>query len=220
MTVATISNKSKPRTNIEKLLAVYRSEPVLHQKILQIKALLFFMERKGDFINGLSRGTLRGMDGRKFTSSNLNPILDRLHEKKLLTENFNCNPVILHEITTDAISPHNTEATANLVELGHFFNYKQDYEVERMDSLNNIRIIHIAAHLNNPHVFLNANNFKPDNCDIFIHNLISVFYQYSLDPEWISSRHPVIQLYLLCAKLYGFHATARFKTMDYFYSAK
>jgi SNF2 family DNA or RNA helicase len=213
MAISTISTKNKPRT-IEKLLAVYKSEPVLHQKILQMKALLFFMERKGDFINGLSRGTLRGMDGKKFTSYNLNPILNRLHEKKLLTENFNCNPVILHEITTDAISQNNTEAAANLIELGHFFNYKQDYEVERTDSLNNIRIIHIATHLNNPHIFLNASNFKPDHCNVFIHNLIIVFYQYSLDPEWINSRHPVIQLYLLCAKLYGFHANVNPLPLD------
>ena len=206
MTETTLSKKNKPRTNIEKLLAIYKNEPSFHQRILQIKALLYFMQTKSDFVNGLSRSALRAKDGKKFNFANLNPILDQLQKKKLLTENFNCNPIILHEITRDAIGTHNTDASLNLSILTHFFNYKSDYKFDRDSSLSNIRIIHIATHLNNPHLFLNTSLTRPDHCAVFMHDLMSVFYQYSLDPEWVNSRHPVIQLYLLCVKLYGFYA--------------
>ena len=196
---------NKPHTNVESLLIVYKKQPVLHQQILQIKALLYFMTTKGDFVNGLSRSTLRAADGKKFNFANLNPILHQLQKKQLLTKDFSCNPIILHEITMDAISEHNTNASTNLSILSHFFNYKSDYKFDRTGYLNNVRVIHIATHLNNSHVFLNLSLARPENCAIFISDLISVFYQYSLNPKWIASRHPVIQLYLLCIKLYGFH---------------
>src|SRR5262245_20272564 len=108
-TETTLSKKSKPCADKEKLFAIYKDEPILHQKLLQVKALLFFMQTKGDFINGLSRSTLRAHDGKKFNSSNLNPILEQLKKKKLLMEDFNCNPIILHEITRDAIGAHNPD---------------------------------------------------------------------------------------------------------------
>ncbi len=201
----TLSKKSNPRTNVEKLLEIYKNEPILHQRILQIKALLYFMQTKSDFVNGLSQSELRAHDGKKFNFANLNPILYDLQKKKLLTEDFNCNPSILHEITRDAIGTHNADISLNLSILTHFFNYKNDYQFERGSSLSNIRIIHIATHLNNPHIFLNASLTKPDHCAVFMHDLIGVFYSYSLDPEWVNSRHPVIQLYLVCIKLYGFY---------------
>ena len=101
---------------------------------------------------------------------------------------------------------HNTDASLNLSILTHFFNYKSDYQFERAGSLSNIRIIHIATHLNNSSTFLKASLTRPDHCAVFMHDLMSVFYLYSLDPKWVNSRHPVIQLYLLCVKLYGFYA--------------
>ena len=151
---------NKPHTNVERLLIVYKKQPILHQQILQIKALLYFMTTKGDFVNGLSRSTLRAADGKKFNFANLNPILHQLQKKKLLTKDFNCNPIILHEITMDAISEHNTNASTNLSILSHFFNYKSDYQFDRTGYLNNVRIIHIATHLNNSHVFLNFKSCK------------------------------------------------------------
>src|SRR3990172_12505396 len=145
-TKTALSKKNKPRTHVEKLLAIYKNESVLHQRILQIKALLYSGQTKSDFVHGLSRSVLRAHDGKKFNFANLNPILYQLQQKKLLTKDFNCNPNILHEITRDAIDVHNTDASLNLSILTHFFNYKSDYQFERAGSLSNIRIIHIATH--------------------------------------------------------------------------
>jgi hypothetical protein len=62
MTETILSKKIKSRTDVEKLLEIYKKEPILHQRILQIKALLYFMQTKSDFVNGLSRSMLRAED--------------------------------------------------------------------------------------------------------------------------------------------------------------
>ncbi len=192
---------------MEKLLSVYHSEPQLHQEIMQIKALLFNMIGKTNFLTGLSRSTLRtATDGKKFTSASLNPILDRLKRKKLLTDDFNCNPAILHEICHIAIGQKKTTATGILSELKHFPFFYKNYDPQRGDAPSNQRVILIAIHSNDSLPFLNIHHAKPDNSAMFINNIMRVFYLHSLNQDWVRSRHPVIQLYLLCAKLCTFYA--------------
>ena len=93
------------------------------------------------------------------------------------------------------IYPYSTQA----------FGYKEQYEFSSFTSLRNFRVIHIATHLNHPEVFLMTDLVRPDNCRKFLNDILSVFYRYPLDTDWVESRHPVIQLYLLCVKLFGFY---------------
>jgi SNF2 family DNA or RNA helicase len=202
---STILPKKSEANTTELLFAIYKNEPLLHKRILQIKALLFFMPTKSEFLNGISRTILRAEDGKKLTHPNLNLILENLQKKKLLTRDFNCNPAILHKIAEDAVGPHNTEAELNLSTLTHFFNYQIDYQFDNNSSLSNIRIIHIAAQLNNPHIFLNASLAMPYHYSAFANDLTKIFYPYHIDHDWVNSRHPAIQLHLLCIKLHGFH---------------
>ena len=99
-----IEEKSKSDVTVEKLLSVYRKEPILHQKILQLKALLYLMEGKGEFLRGMTDSSLRTDDNKKFNSASLNLVLNKLVEKKLLLDHFNCNPLVLHFIAADAIN--------------------------------------------------------------------------------------------------------------------
>lgn len=196
---------NRPNSTVDNLFEIYKKQPILYQKILQIKALLYSMPTKGDFVDRISRTTLRGLDGRKFNFSNLNPILDKLQKQKLLTKDFNCAPTILHAIANEALGKSEIEAKDNLSILWHFFDYKSDYKFDKINSLHNSRIIHIMTHLNDPRIFLNANLIRPGTCILFAGELSNVFYSHSLDPDWIANRHSVIQLYFLCMKLYGFY---------------
>ena len=98
-------------------------------------------------------------------------------------------------------------AYVHLKELDHFLGYHDTYEFGKYNSLTNIRLIHIAVHTNNPQIFLDEKNITPVTCSVLLNDLLNAFYQYDLDSEWIKTRHPVIQLFLLCIKLSGFHST-------------
>ena len=203
--IASLTSKNdKSRNKAEQLRAAYQREPALHQKILQIKALLFHMQRKGDFVSGLARSSLRAPDNKKFNAANLNPILERLLEKKLLTKDFNCAPSVLHAIAADAVKKENADFI--LSTLKHFYGYTQNYEPALKGSFFNTRAIHVAVHLNKLQPFLNDGNAKPEQCEVLFRHLHAAFYAYFLDPAWMKSRHPVIQLYLLSVKLCGFYA--------------
>jgi hypothetical protein len=60
---STILPKKSEANTTELLFAIYKNEPLLHKRILQIKALLFFMPTKSEFLNGISRTILRAEDG-------------------------------------------------------------------------------------------------------------------------------------------------------------
>lgn len=205
MTEAVLTRKSKALIEKEKLLATYENESLLNKRILQIKALIFYMQNKGDFVRGISGSELRAPNGHKFNVSNLNPRLQQLKKSKLLDSDYNCNRVVLHEITMLALEdPEN--ARTNLSILSLFFNYKSDYNFFLDRSLENIRIVHVTVHLNDPRIFLSKNLVKPGNFLKLLNDLIYAFYGHSLDPKWVKNRHPLIQLYLICAKLYGFYS--------------
>ena len=210
------ATKNKTNTAVEKLLSVYRKEPVLHQKILQLKALLYFMQGKGDFLNGITRSSLRTEDNKKFNSANLNIILDSLVKKKLLSKDFNCNSQILHHVTAEAIHHQNQEAVS-LNELSHFSGYPSHYEFGKSYVSSNQRFVHVAVHTNNPQVFLDEKNTHPENSRQLLNDLTKIFYEDNVDQAWLKTRHPIIQLYLLCIKLSGFYSLMKIFPPDIAY---
>ena len=203
------NKESSPKTEVEKLLIRYHKEPLLHQRILQIKALLYYVKGKGDFAQGIARSSLRAVGDKKLYPQHLNPILGRLQEKKLLTDDFNCNPIILHVLTALAVSEDNVNASSNLSTLTYFLGYTQEYNAESQHPLSNFRGIHLAVHSNNTVPFLDDRNLQPNYCSALIQDVSSIFYFHSLDLEWVNTRHPVIQLYILCTKMQSFYASRR-----------
>src|SRR3990167_9719600 len=203
---------SSSQTEAEKLQAVYKNESPLHKRILQIKSLLYYVKGKSEFSNGITRSTLLSKENKKLYPQHLNPILDYLRGKKLLQEDFNCHPEILHILSAEAVLPENVNA--NLEVLKCFFSAIEHYDPKLEDVLKNCRAIHLAVHLNHTEPFLNADNVQPKNCHVLMYDLIEVFYTHSLDPLWVKSRHHIIQLYLLCTKLYSFYANINFFPPD------
>ncbi len=199
------TTKNKPNANVEKLFSLYKKEPALHQKIMQLKALLYFVEGKGDFLNGITRSSLRTEDNKKFNAANLNIILDSLVKKKLLSKDFNCNSQILHHVTAEAIH-HQNQGAVPLNELSHFSSYPSYYEFGKSYVRANQRFAYVAVYTNNTPLFLDEKNTHPENSRQLLNDLTKIFYEDDLDPEWLKTRHPIIQLYLLCIKLSGFYS--------------
>ena len=105
MIVKTVDGVQKQSvTEADKLLAIYQKEPWLHRRILQIMAVLYTIESKMDFFNGLSRVKLWGADKKLLGLSNFNFILNHLKRKQLLTPNYHCHPMMVQPITRDAMS--------------------------------------------------------------------------------------------------------------------
>ena len=199
------SVQKQPVTEVDRLMAVYQKEPGLHRRILQIMALLYTTESKMDFFNGLSRAQFRGLDKKLLGLSHFNFILNHLKRKQLLTSHYHCHPMLVQPLTREVLS-QDPVAHDHLSLLQQGFGYQEQYEFSSFTSLRNYRVIHIAAHLNHPSVFLMTDLIRPNHCRKFLNDILSVFYRYPLDPEWVASRHPVIQLYLLCVKLSGFYS--------------
>lgn len=196
---------SNPNAEKQKLFSLYKKEPVLHQKILQLKALLYSSEGKGDFLNGITCSSLRTKDHKKFNALTLNVILDELVSKKLLTKEFSCTPLILHDIVADVIHRQCHDAV-EVSELSHFSDYVSHYEFGKAYTKPGQRFIHVAVHKNNPSVFLEEKNAHPESGRYLLNGVTTIFYEHHLDPVWLESRHPIIQLYLLCIKLSGFYS--------------
>ena len=183
MIVKTVDSVQKqPVTEADKLLAVYQKEPWLHRRILQIMALLYTTESKMDFFNGLSRAQFRGLDKKLLSLSNFNFILNHLKRKQLLTSHYHCHPMMVQPITREALG-QDTVANDYLSLLQQAFGYKEQYEFSSFTPLRNFRVIHLAAHLNHPQVFLMADLIRPDHCRKFLSDIFSVFYRYPLDPD-------------------------------------
>jgi len=209
--------KKLTHPSVEKLLSLYRTQPVLYQHLLQLKALLYSMTTKGDFLNGISRSNLRTQDNKRLNSSNLNVILNDLVDKKLLSKDFNCSPKILHHVTVEAIEQQGKGAVS-LEELRHFTGFYQTYTFERRyASLSNQRALYFAVYTNNPAVFLSEKLAYPENARWFLEDLSHVFYAKDIDPAWFKTRDPVIQLYLLCVKGVSFISPVQHFPPDVFF---
>ncbi len=210
----TLSLEKKSNSNAKKLFSLYKTQPILHQKILQLKAMLYYIETKGQFLAALSYSNLHHTNHKKFTSATVNPILNSLKENNLLEKDFNCHSTILHPVLADAISNDKAFVSETLKNLTRFFSPKiNPFSFE--GSLPNLRLAHIAAHMNDEDFFINEENNSAEGFNTFVYtHLFRSFYAHDLDPEWIKTRTPVIQLYLLCVKLSSFNSHLSFFAPD------
>ncbi|MCX7123482.1 MAG: DEAD/DEAH box helicase [Gammaproteobacteria bacterium] len=187
---------------VKNLFQQYQAEPALNQRILQIKALLFYAQKeKTAFAACIIESTLRTDQNKPLTLHQLNQILEHLKKSGLLLEDLNCHPDILHQVSAEAVRDQNKDASANLALLKSYPEYKLDYVFRETYTLKNIRILHLALHLNQTDLFLDEQLELSPISTYFLNNIERIIFNFSLDEAWIKTRHPIIQLFLLCAKL-------------------
>ncbi len=188
--------------HIEGLLQTYNEQPLLHQRIMQIRALSFYTTRKTDFTNCIMKTGLVTEDNKKLNSQNLNSILQALFSEDLLTEDYNCNPDIIHELSQIAVDDRNPHAKSNITIVNSFIHIDQ-YNLRQMEE-QILRKAHIAMHTNDATFFLSEKMKNVSEYDLMMRALTQVIYMDIVDMNWVKTRHPIIQAFLCGIKLQGY----------------
>ena len=122
----------------------YYALPVLHQRILQIRALIYHTQRKTDFVNYLIKSDLNQL--------NLGPILGYLTKNKFLDKQYNLKPEFSHYLAVLALSDNNPHAKNNLEIISKIVDLKNPVRLKRA--------LEVSAQTGKPYSQLRSNSKK------------------------------------------------------------
>lgn len=202
-----MSQPSNPLENksSQQLLVKYHALPAFHQRILQIRALIYHTRRKTDFVNYLIKSGLKMEDGNKPYQSSLKPIFKYLTQNKFLNSSYNFNSKLLHHLSVLALSDSNPYTEDNLEIIRKVIDLKSKLDLTWGISWQNHQIVYLAIYTNDPTLFLDNRTRDLKHCASLIKIIADFFYIDGADLEWIKTRHPIVQIYLCCAKLFIFY---------------
>jgi SNF2 family DNA or RNA helicase len=210
-----LTSHAKPVTSSSltsnKLFMLYKKQSRSYQQIVQLRALLHFMPDTQTFMTVLVTSSLRTEQGKKFTVANLKIIFAQLRAKGLFTRGFNCPSKILHLITCETISENNPHRTELFLAIKNFFEHPHEgYYINKNEHtfMGKLCAVYLSVYLNDSKSFLSTEQKQPSHAAQSIDYLIHIFYSRALDANWVKTRHPTVQLYLLCTKLYSFYTHA------------
>lgn len=194
---------------VENLVNKYHKLKPLHKTILEIKAILYKVYGKTDFVQCLIKSKLRTSDGKKLYAPHLNPILDELYDKKLLDNQFNCNPLILHRVAILAFSQKNPDSHSNQQIAKALADYQDspDFSGTPVYAQDHLRAVHIAVYTNDNTAFMPSNEYDEEFYLNILESFSQLFYDNSLEMDWVKTLTPEIQAYLCCSKLAAYFLT-------------
>lgn len=175
------------------------------KQILRLKSLVFLPTNKSVFQDCLIRSGLRMPSGKAWSNGTINPVLDELQQAKLLTGDLACAPLLLHPVTIDAVASAQGKLMAEAVQRAFTlpvrsssYGYSASFNFDLPQ-----RLLRVAIYVNDEVAFRTyCDLFDQINTPYLTADFLPVAFQdatFSLD--WVTSRHPVIQLALFEAKL-------------------
>lgn len=185
-------------------MAAYQSLPLIEQRILQLCAITAVAPVRRELISCIKSLSISSLQSQKLTDVQIKKVLNSLTQKQLIDDKGNCHSFILHDIAAIALHENNPASKNDLIIINDLY-----FAADRFDPTtgynsyyynNTLRSVHIAMHQNNSRFF---NNIKTKNLTyphFFIDSLIHLVNNSVLDMDWVRSRIPIIQLYLVCAK--------------------
>lgn len=198
-------DNSSADSDTKKLLEGYHALPLLQQRILQIRSLIFNTERKADFINCLIKSDLKMENGGNLYKADFKIILGHLIAKGLLSANGNLNPKILHHIAVLAVGNNNPYVKDNLAIIKKVFDIRSKLDFIYGINWNHYQTIHFAIYTNDATSFINNEIVPIKHCSFLVGIVFRLFYIDGLDVDWLKTRHPTIQIYLCAARLHAFY---------------
>ncbi len=181
-----------------------------HQTVMQLKALFWLPSNKTAFLSCLTRTSLRAPDGKAWASRSLNPVLDDLIARKLLTDDLACPPALLHAVAIEAIASADGKRLCEAVRACFparprpaysrpaYYGSREDTDADAAH-----RLLRLAIYANDDTGFIAAWDLHekepalPPPTEV----VAAVFAFVPLEPDWLASRHAVIRLALLDAKV-------------------
>ncbi len=189
----------------------YARLPAGPRLVLRLKSLVFLPTNKTVFLQCLTRSGLRAPDGKAWTASLLNIVLDDLLGQGLLTAELACAPALLHPVAVDAAGSEDGEMLAAAVRKAFparpVIPYVYGTRRPDLDALR--RTIRLAVYANDTAGFTADRNLHDEDCAPHrAADLLALLFAGSpLAPDWFASRRPAIQLALVDAKLAAFLGT-------------
>lgn len=186
-----------------KLLAAYQSLPFKQQRIINLCAMIGLAPSKQDLLRAIKTLSLSNESKKKLTDAEIKAILNTIEKTQLLDGQGNCHPLVLHDIAAISLKEQAAVGNQGLLKVGflyftadHFkLDYYGSYQIKHKQ-----RSVHIAMHSNDIQFFTHIKIQLFDYPAFFLATLIELTQTTLLDIDWVSTRHPVIQFYLVCAK--------------------
>lgn len=182
----------------------YVALPADFKTVMRLKSFVLLPTNKTQFLQCVMRSDSRGPNGRAWSSPSLNDVLDQLQRQGLLTDEFACNPTLLHPVCVDAAACEQSEQL--LAAVSSAFPAQQPrsyYSSPPVDREAVVRLLRLAIYANDGPGFVthrelyHRQSFAPALNEI----IWRVFAQAVITPSWLSSRAVSIQVTLLDAKL-------------------
>ncbi len=190
------------------LWQAYCDLPIDQKTIVRIASLTMPPFERYSLQTHLPRTALPGPNGKTWSYNTVRTTLDALTRKGLLTKQSGCVAALLHPVAIDAIAASDGEQIVAMIhaaypagyalDTGNRGRYHGDY-----DTL--LRQIRLAIYTNDIERFSVLRDFHDKRCapnqtiDLFV----QLYFGVQLEIGWLNSRHPIIQIALLQAKLAG-----------------
>jgi superfamily II DNA or RNA helicase len=200
-----------PADALPKLWAQYRRLPMPIRDIIRLKSLLLTPTNKTPFLDCAARAGLLTPDGKAWTPQTLNPILDDLVRKALLTDTLACAPELRHAVTAETMASADGATMAEAVDQvfpvpaarGSYYSHSTQHDPDF------VRALRLSIYRNDDAAFTAATacydrDFRPEYGR---HLLEELFLNERLDPAWLGTLEPGIQSAIFLTKLDGFLAS-------------
>src|SRR3989338_1804118 len=186
-----LHDNSSIDSDVQKLLEKYPALPLLHQRILQIRSLIFNSERKADFLGYLVKSDLRIENSGKLYKADFRIILGRLIEAGFLDADSHQHLKIIHHIAVLATSNNNPYTKENLVIVKKVLNIKDKLDFLYGINWSHHQNIYVAIYANDATLFIN-NQIVPIKYFSFLLGIMfRLFYVDGLDIDWLKTRQPI-----------------------------
>jgi len=175
------------------------------KQLLRLKSLVLLPTTKTVFQDCLVRSGLRMPSGRVWSNSTINQVLDELLRLRLLTSDLACTPALLHPVAIDAVGsaqgPLMVEAVKRAFTLSarsFSYSYSSAFNLDVAQLL-----VRLAIYANDEAAFRTQRDlFDQHNAPYLTADFLPVVFQNAtISLDWLTSRHPVIQIALFEAKL-------------------
>lgn len=185
----------------QQLCKQYHTLPLLHQRILQLRALILHLKINVYFIDWLITINL---GEESINKVRLRSVLNDLIKQGLLREDYSLNHLVLHYISVLATSDANPYAKNNIASVKKIVGGSKQLDIFAHDTAQK-QMIHFAVYTNDVALFFPKRMDCKEYCAILVTMIADLMHIGWPDVAWLKTRHPIIQVYLCCARLVMFH---------------
>ncbi len=183
-------------------LGYYKGLPEPAKLILRLKSLIYFYTPPGSFVHCLNSGGFRTQAGKVWSLTALQPHLDTLRQRKLLSPGDRCIADLMHAVALDALTSPEAAQMVKAVQRGLpvptvFYSWERTEQAA--EAL--VRLARLAIYANDEAAFTAAMDDGIKSFTGFQDILASLFISLRMATDWIESRAPAMQPILLSAAL-------------------